>query len=239
MNPPVLVERVRPGPGGSNAQLVIRSFNSDPSLDPVPTAQADERHVAPPRAAVQLVEQHGMLDDGSGRLRGDAATYAEIVSRDRGQFATVGDTPLEPGEQLTVPYFPDPLARGAALADLPHAPDGTEAVTGGGTLSYQAPPDVTPLAGSVTQISFGSGWPDRQPFRIRLADGTAAPSWDDAQRVLTVWLAKAETATVPLSSYVDPRTWNCSGSGTGSGSCTSRTRPPRSRRARRARRWST
>lgn len=205
VNPPVLVELVLPGPGGSNAQLVIRSFNSDPSLDAVPTAQTDERHVAPPRAAVQMVEQHGMLDGGSGRLRGDAATYAEIVTRDRGQFATVGDTPLEPGAQLTVPYFPDPLAHGAALADLPHTPDGTESVIGGGKLSYQAPPDVDPLAGSVTQISFGTGWPDRQPFRIRLAEGTGAPSWDDGQRVLTVPLVKAETATVPLSSYVYPQ----------------------------------
>jgi hypothetical protein len=205
VNPPVLVELVLPGPGGSHAQLVIRSFNSDPSLDGVLSAQTDERHVAPPRAAVQLVEQHGMLDDGSGRLRGDAATYAEIVSRDRGQFATVGDTPLEPRAQLTVPYFPDPLAHGAALADLPHTPDGTESVISGGKLSYQAPPDVDPLAGSVTQISFGTGWPDRQPFRIRLAEGTGAPSWDDGQRVLTIWLAKAETATVPLSSYVHPQ----------------------------------
>jgi len=204
VNPPILVELVLPGPGGSNAQLVIRSFNNDPSLDAVPSAQTDERHVAPPRAAVQLVEQHGMLDDGHGRLRGDAATYALIVSRDRGQFATVGDTPLEPGAQLTVPYFPDPLARGAALAGLPYAPDGTESVTDGGTLSYRPPADVVPLAGSVTQISFGSGWPDRQPFRIRLAEGTAAPSWDAAQRVLTVSLAKAESATVPLSSYLDP-----------------------------------
>jgi hypothetical protein len=205
VNPPVLVERALPGPGGSHAQLVIRSFNSDPSLDGVPSAQTDERHVAPPRAAVQLVEQHGMLDDGNGRLRGDAATYAEIVSRDRGQFATVGDTPLEPGEQLTVPYFPDPLAHGAALAGLPHTPDGTESVISGGTLSYQAPPDVVPLAGSVTQISFGTGWPDRQAFRIRLAEGTGSPSWEDGQRVLTVSLAKAEAATVPLSSYVDPQ----------------------------------
>lgn len=204
VNAPVLVERVLPGRGGSHAQLVIRSFNSDPSLDAAPSAQADERHVAPPRAAVQLVEQHGMLDDASGRLRGDAATYAEIVSRDRGQFATVGDTPLEPDAQLAVPYFPDPLARGAALAGLPHAPDGTESVISGGTLSYRAPPDVVPLAGSVTHISFGVSWPDRQPFRIRLADGTGVPSWDEARRVLTVWLAKAETATVPLSSYVNP-----------------------------------
>ena len=203
VNPPVLVERVLPGPGGSHAQLVIRSFNSDPSLDGVATAETDERHVAPPRGAVQLVEQHGMLDDANGRLRGDAATYAEIVSRDRGQFPTVGDTPLEPGEQLIVPYFPDPLAHGAALAGLPHTPDDTESVISGAALSYQAPPDVVPLAGSVTQISFGTAWPDRQPFRIRLAEGTGAPSWDDGQRVLTISLAKAEAATVPLSSYVD------------------------------------
>jgi hypothetical protein len=204
VNPPVLVERFLPGPGGSHAQLVIRSFNSDPSLDGVHLADSDERHVAPPRAAVQLIEQHGMLDDGSGRLRGDVATYAEIVSRDRGQFVTVGDTPLEPGEQLTVPYFPDPLARGAALAGLPHTPDGTKSVISGGTLSYQAPPDVVSLGGSVTQISFGAGWPHRQPFRIRLGEGTGAPAWDDGQRVLTVSLSKAETATLPLSSYVDP-----------------------------------
>jgi hypothetical protein len=201
---PVLVERALPGPGGSNAQLVIRSRNSGPSLDAVPSAETDERHVAPPRAAVQVVEQHGMLDDSSGRLRGDATSYAMIVGRDRGQFAASGDTPLEPGEQLAVPYFPDPLARGAALADLPHVPAGTESVISGGTLSYQAPADVVPLAGSVTQVSFGPGWPDRQPFRIRLADGTGPPSWDEAQRVLTVPLAKAESATVPLSCFVDP-----------------------------------
>lgn len=205
VNPPVLVERTLPGPGGSHAQLVIRSFNTEPSLDVVPATQTDERHVAPPRAAVQLVEQHGMLDDGNGRLRGDAASYAEIVSRDAGQFTTVDDTPLEPADQLSVPYFPDPLAHGAALAGLPHTPSGTESVISGGTLTYQAPPDVEPLAGSITQISFGTGWPDRQPFRIRLADGKGLPSWDDAQRVLTVPLAKAEVASVPLSSFVDPQ----------------------------------
>ena len=205
VNPPVLVERTVPGPGGSHAGVVIRSFNSDPSLDLTPSVETDERHVAPPRAAVQMVEQHGMFDDDSGRLRGDAAIYAEIVSRDGGQFATVGDTPLEPGEQLTVPYFPDPLARGAALAGLPHTPEGTESVIESATLSYQAPADVVPLAGSITRIGFGTGWPDRQPFRIRLADGDGPPVWDDGARVLTISLAKAEVATVPLSCYVNPQ----------------------------------
>ncbi len=179
VNPPVLVERALPGPGGSNAQLVIRSQNSNPALDAAPSAETDERHVAPPRASVLLTEHHGMLDDSTGRLRADAAVYDLIVSRDRGHFAKVGNTPLEPGEQLTVPYFPDPLARGAAFDGLPHAEP-------------------------VTDVSFGTAWPDPQPFRIRLADGTAAPSWDGQARVLTVSLGKAESATVPLGCYVDP-----------------------------------
>ena len=179
VNPPVLVERVKPGPGGSNAELVIRSWNGHPALDTAPAHETDERHVAPPRAPILLLEQHGAFDDNAGRLKADAGTYDLIVQRDQGQFAVVGDTPVEPGAQLAVPYFPDPLARGAALAGLPHA-------------------------GPVTRVGFGAAWPDRQPFRIRLADGTAAPSWNGQERVLTIRLGKAESATVPLSCYVDP-----------------------------------
>jgi hypothetical protein len=208
---PVLIQRTPPGPGGSLAQLAIRSRNSDPSLDPVATAETDERHVAPPRAAVLLVEQHGMLDDSNGALRGDAATYELIVERDRGQFPTVDGEPTVPGDQLALPYFPDPLARGTALAGLPHAPDGTEGVITGGTLGYQAFPDVLPYPGAVTRIGFGPDWPGRQPFRIRIADGTGVPSWDDARRVLTVPLAKAEVATVALSCLVDPPDLDLSG----------------------------
>ena len=204
VNPPVLVEREPPGPGGSHAQLVIRSRNSDPSLDTVPTAETDDRHVAPPRASVQLTEHHSMLDDARGHLRADPATYAFIVQHDRGQFPVVDGVPRDPGAQLTVPYFPDPLARGAAFADLPHTPADTDAVSNGGGLSYLTPPEVAPVAGSATHIGFGAGWPQRQPFRIRLADGTGPPSWDPAQRALTIRLAKAETVTVGMSCYTDP-----------------------------------
>jgi hypothetical protein len=204
VNAPVVVERITPGPGGSHVELVIRSWNSAPALDHVPTTQVDERHIAPPKASVLLTEHHGMLDDAAGRLRSDAATYAMIVERDRGQFPTVDNVPIEPGEQLVVPYFPDPLARGAAFADLPHTPANTDGTVSHGVLSYRAPPDVLPLPGSVTRVSFGADWPQRQPFRIRLAEGSGLPSWDDGQRVLTVPVAKAESATVGLSCYVDP-----------------------------------
>lgn len=205
VGPPVLVLRTEPGPGGSHAQLVIRSRNTDPSLDRLPTSEQDERHVAPPRASVLLAEHHGMLDDSQGYLRGDAATYRMIIERDRGQFPTAGGVPIEPGTQLTVPYLPDPLARGAAFANLPNTPANTRGEVAGGRLSYQTPPDVQPDTESVTCIDFHAKWPDSQAFLIRLAEGESAPSWQDAARVLTVSLGKAESVTVGLSCYVDPQ----------------------------------
>jgi hypothetical protein len=204
VGPPVLVLRTVPGPGGSHAQLVIRTHNTDPSLDWVPTTEEDERHVAPPRASVLLAEHHGMLDDARGFLRSDPAVYRMIVDRDRGEFPTAGGTPIEAGSQLTVPYFPDPIARGAAFANLPGTPDNTRGVVTGGTLSYLTPSDVQPATGSVTRIGFQPDWPDSQAFRISLVDGQSAPSWQDAERVLTVPLGKAESVTVGLSCYVDP-----------------------------------
>ena len=133
---PVVVLRTPPAAGGSLAELVIRSFNSDPSLDATPTGDLDERHIAPPRAAVQLVEHHGMLDDPAGHLRGDAATYQMIVARDQGQIPAVGHDLIEPAPQLAIPYFPDPLARGAALTDLPQTAANTDGSITAGTLGY-------------------------------------------------------------------------------------------------------
>src|SRR5262249_3407463 len=80
---PVVFLRTLPGPGGSHAELVIRSRNSDPSLDHVLTGETDERHIGPPRAPVLLVEHHGMLDDDQGHLLGDLATYDLVVDRDQ------------------------------------------------------------------------------------------------------------------------------------------------------------
>ena len=204
VGPPVLVLRTVPGPGGSHAQLVIRSRNTDPSLDGVPTSEVDERHVAPPRAAVLLAEHHGMLDDAQGYLMGDPATYQMIVERDRGEFPVADGAPIDPGSQLTVPYLPDPIARGAAFANLPNTPTNTRGVVTGGKLSYETPPDVQAVAGSVTRIGFPTEWPDSQAFRIMLAEGSGEPGWQDAGRVLTVPLAKADSVTVGLSCYVDP-----------------------------------
>jgi hypothetical protein len=199
---PVVVLRTLPTAGGSLAELVIRSYNSDPSLDGTPTGDMDERHIAPPRAAVALVEHHGMLDDPPGHLRGDAATYQMAVARDSGQIPAVGDDPIEPGPQLTIPYFPDPLARGAALTNLPQTAPNTDGSISAGTLGYVTGPVIEPRPGSVTQVPFDGTWPARTAFRIRLAEGAHSPAWDDTGRALTVFLQKGQTAQTELSSFV-------------------------------------
>ncbi|GAA0345512.1 hypothetical protein [Streptomyces blastmyceticus] len=122
--------------------------------------------------------------------------------------------------QLKSPYLPDPLARGVALFGLPGLPvgGGPAGLPGAdGSLAF-APSKLTPetlgvLGGSSVHIDFGENWPDRQPFRIQLADpGPVAdpsapppappPSWDPQARVLTVFLRQAEQTTFQLSCYL-------------------------------------
>ncbi len=70
--------------------------------------------------------------------------------------------------------------------------------------------DINPRSGSATLISFNvtADWQQSTGFRLALAEpavaGDAPPEWDPAQRLLTVFLAKGQTAVVPLSSYVTP-----------------------------------
>ncbi len=61
----------------------------------------------------------GRFDDAQGHVRGDKATYELIIARDSGAFPAVGHTPIEPAAQAATPYFPDPIARGVAFANLP------------------------------------------------------------------------------------------------------------------------
>jgi hypothetical protein len=201
---PLVVLQKKPGPGASLETLVIRSYNSDPSLDTLVTLEVENRHIAPPRSSTRMAEQHGELDNAFGHLRGDAGTYNMIVARDSFEFPKVGkDSPIDANSNLKVQYLPDPIARGAALRDLPQAPGNTNGKIKNNSLNYYLLPDVQPRAGSVTFIEFGSGWPERKAFRLTLVEGSSAPKWDSANRVLTVSLPKSGVASVELSSYLN------------------------------------
>ncbi len=205
------------GPGSSVDRIVIRTFNTAPALDAVAAdLTAADRHIVPPRVAVELGERLGMFDDADGKLRTDTAIYQLIAARDdatKSQFrreVVIGQPeplPVEPGDQLEVPYLPDVLARGAALRDLPGTPAGsTGSAAGTGSVVYEPLTDAHPRPGSATLISFGgeTDWTTARPFRLALAEGSSPPAWDATTRVLTISLPKAALTVVPLSSYLYP-----------------------------------
>ncbi|HZY51005.1 MAG TPA: hypothetical protein VFE64_14640 [Devosia sp.] len=217
---PVIVLRDPAGVSGAGSaidRLVIRTFNDSPEKDVAPAdLTGSERHIVPPRISIELAERLAMFDDATGKLKGDAATYALIKTRDEGQFAQQAvpgqsqPMPIETAAQAQVPYLPDVLARGAALRDLPGTGNGMSGTADPGSsatpIVYSETADANPRPGSVTLVDFAAAadWTQARPFRIVCADGTAAPAWDAAGRALTVTLPKASATVVPLSCYVVP-----------------------------------
>jgi hypothetical protein len=147
---------------------------------------------------------------------GDA--LANQVSIDRETQITAVSPPapeafaLHHEPQLRLPYLPDPHSRGATLCGLPGVPSQNLGITDAqGVLRFvesTLPAEHLALLGSLIQIDFGTAWPERLPFRLRLTEPPAPdvsppPAWDPAARVLTVFLAKAEVATVRLSSFMN------------------------------------
>ncbi len=215
------------GPGSAVDRLVIRTANGNPTEDEDTADLAgSERHILPPRTTVELAERMGMFDAPTGELASDAATWELVAERDEGDlnradFKIAGkedtDHPLEPGETIDpLPYLPDRLAHGAAVRDLPGSTPGAlgeAALAGGaGRIEYEALSDPNPRPGSATLVPFGAedgDWQELLGFRLVLAEPGASatdvrPSWDPVDRVLTVFLPKGTTATVPLTSYVRP-----------------------------------
>jgi len=169
-------------PGESGDRIVIRSnFNTH-------IASVSERHIAPPKTSETMAETHGMLDTPAGPP--DKALYGMLVSKDASFAADPAhpDQPVPfPGAQLTLPYLPDPFAPGAAFATLPGA-----------------------AAGSVTKVPFSGVWPNTMPFRLVLDEGSGSPQFTETatERVLRVYLPKAEIITVAMSCFLtdDPTT---------------------------------
>jgi hypothetical protein len=207
-------------PGSSIDRLVIRTFNSELSLDAAPAdLAASDRHLVPPRTSVDTAEKLSMFDEPGGKLVNSAAMYNLIAARDKGELnqteiAVAGHLqkfPLEPEAQIDpLPYLPDVLAHGIALRDLPGTGSGTLGlVAPGGALEFQELRDPNPRPGSATLIGFGGSedWQQMLPVRLALGETTAShdlPDWDDAERVLTVYLPKGTQSVVPLSSYMTP-----------------------------------
>ncbi|MGW9370318.1 hypothetical protein ACWGVR_09905 [Streptomyces xanthophaeus] len=184
---PVLMPRRPVTPGESVTVLVVRTDNSNAAA-PVPGPSCD-RHLLAPKACVQLLERHGVLDV-SGQHHLDPAVYALLARLDSGVIEGTpdpgaGGTPYKDADTVQLPWAPDPLSRGAALHGLPGMPE---------------------LLASWPR---GSGWHERFPLRLVVVPGAIGgaqqvPVVDSAARVIRVTVPPAATHSVLLSSMLNP-----------------------------------
>ncbi|HOW84848.1 MAG TPA: hypothetical protein P5119_05790 [Candidatus Aminicenantes bacterium] len=173
--PPVVVPRQAAKRGESVDAVIIRSFNDGIDKDAVPTGESAERHIVPPKTSQLGAETHGMFDAAGGGLRKDI--YEILCRKDPGQLQEV-----EPGQEIELPYFPDPWALGAVVRGLPGVP-----------------------ADKPLRLDFSGEWPAKRPFRLRIEEGDRPAAWDESSRVLTVPLKKSDVVTLQLSCWFPPQ----------------------------------
>jgi hypothetical protein len=156
-----------------------------------PSTEERQRHLVPAEMGQLTAEQHGLFDvpvssTNPGGI--DKRAYQEIIRRDKATLDDLGKVDAGGWGQvryfdqgvIEVPYLPDVLARGFALRGLP----GLE-------------PD------KVFLVDAGGNWPVRKGFRIKLINGTGAPAWNSATRVLAVRMPPGKTAEVACSHRID------------------------------------
>ncbi|MFF3556022.1 hypothetical protein ACFYXL_21755 [Streptomyces tsukubensis] len=185
---PVLVLRRPVGAGETPTVLVVRTDNADPGA-PV-AGQACERHLLAPKAALETIERHGVLDL-PGKHRTDPAVHALLAQYDAGKITGTpdqgaGGSPYLDTDNAALPWLPDPLARGIALHGVPGTP---ELLT------------LWPAG--------GPAWYARLPLRLIVAAGpmnstVSQAVADPAARTVRVTLAPAADFPAALSSLFAP-----------------------------------
>jgi len=212
---PALILRtdISGSPGAALETLVIRTLNTSPPLDTTPTTDITERHVAPPKGSWNLCATHSMLDAMA------AADQYQLITQHEGSFAATTSPPTKTtagsvnpivADALiaSLPYLPDPAAHGVAFMGLPGVAGGHSvlAAAAGGMTDQAITPTGFPQSLLRAEFTVGTGgWWDLKPFRLVVADATGrsskTPTWSG--NVLTVYLDKAEDATVRYSSLLN------------------------------------
>ena len=205
---PTLVHRVRNTEGESLTRLVVRSTGEGTVID-----GSSERHVAPPKTAVELAEWHGVFDAAFGpdspQRAAARAAMLTVAKREAGSFLEPGPgvalVTNNPTQTVSVSL---PIPRGQALPNgvyvvvdtpTPRLPYLADVPVGGAAITGLTPaPILLPYAGS---------WPEVAPGRIVLRAATggsvaATVKTDGGRPVLFVDLPPGVERTVRLSSTI-------------------------------------
>jgi hypothetical protein len=153
--PPVIIQS-NPEPESPHL-LVVRSGTDDPAL----AVTRVECRLFAPKGSVELAEWHGMFDDaiGSGNQARVRASY-DVAARGSGVLPNAGSDEL--------PYLPDPLSIGVAIAGaLGVAPGTTPGIEWRGS-SWDRPKPIT-LRVEVNDLHFQPGpLPDQDGLLITI-----------------------------------------------------------------------
>ena len=175
--PPAIVKR-NPDPESAH-RLVVRSLLDEDVAGMVETTESDEMQLFAPKASVELVEKHGLLDDAIGTA--DVAKVRasfELASRESGTLPEQGAD--------EIPYLPDPLAVGIAIANAPGMPEGITFLHRWQSTAWHSPRPVI-LRLVVNDQAF-------QP----------APEVDDETRTITIRLDAARRHRIRIASMLPP-----------------------------------
>jgi hypothetical protein len=146
-----------------------------------------------------------------------AAVPPKLPSSDNptGDRIAAGQYVIHREALVDTPYLPDPAAGGFALRAAPGF--GLPGVTTPMVLGPSAAVLQAPNQELVLVVAYGKGWPDSQGLRIVLAERAAlladppcdenfadagAPQWDEAQRTLTLFVAKGRIVRLRYASFV-------------------------------------
>jgi hypothetical protein len=155
--------------GASLERMVIRSRNKTDADDGLATEERTDRHVLPPRASMDLVERHGMLDGPTG-VRSDAATYKMLTDRDAAELPGAPH-PREPAAVCPVPYLPDPLAERTVVSRASGLAADSVTTAGQAGLELVVDPDAYPSPGGLLSVPADHGHPSLRRRRRDRAAG--------------------------------------------------------------------
>jgi len=162
------------------------------------------RFVTAPRTSQQMAETHGMFDEAMRDPAKAKEIYAFINARDK-EYVNDGKTkarliPPDNG-QLDIDYLADPMAAGVIFTmktDTRHETPWKKDESRRFSFHFDEP--VTD--GNVDRPFTIDQWRSPRSLKIRLVEGSGAPSWEG--RVFIIPLAKASVVEVEFASYWRP-----------------------------------
>ncbi len=165
------------------------------------------RHFKAPRCSQQMVETHGLFDDGIGNPTNAKANYDFIKGRDekldeadpalRAKQANTTDS------NLPIEYLADPMAAGVVLLMNSNTTfESNWKKDQARKFSFYFDDEVTDA--SANTIINKESWKNPKSFRIQLLEGNGAVEWIRAQRILIITLPKSAEVEIRYASFWRP-----------------------------------